>query len=53
MTTGYADTTAAVYGQIAGAYYGSADIPGDWLEKLALRSTIEELAWRLCRLSRR
>jgi ADP-ribosylglycohydrolase len=42
-----ADTTAAVYGQLAGAYYGAADIPADWREKLALRNTIESLAQRL------
>jgi ADP-ribosylglycohydrolase len=42
-----ADTTAAVYGQIAGAYYGIVDIPADWLEKVALRETIESLAREL------
>ena len=39
-----ADTTAAVYGQLAGAYYGAGAIPASWLEQLALRDTIEELA---------
>ena len=39
-----ADTTAAVFGQIAGAYYGAAGIPAPWLEKLALRGTIDSLA---------
>jgi ADP-ribosylglycohydrolase len=42
-----ADTTAAVYGQIAGAYYGMANIPADWLEKVALRETITSLAREL------
>jgi ADP-ribosylglycohydrolase len=42
-----ADTTAAVYGQLAGAYYGVNDIPQDWREKVALRSTIESLAYQL------
>ena len=42
-----ADTTGAVYGQIAGAYYGEAGIPPEWLSKLALRQTIEGLADRL------
>jgi ADP-ribosyl-[dinitrogen reductase] hydrolase len=42
-----ADTTGAVYGQIAGAYYGADDIPPTWLDKLALRDTIEDLAARL------
>jgi ADP-ribosylglycohydrolase len=42
-----ADTTAAVYGQLAGAYYGVNDIPQPWREKVALRSTIESLAYQL------
>ena len=43
-----ADTTAAVCGQVAGAYYGVRGIPADWLEKLALRETIADLAKQLC-----
>lgn len=39
-----ADTTAAVCGQIAGAYYGVAGIPGSWLDCLALRDEITSLA---------
>lgn len=39
-----ADTTAAVCGQIAGAYYGVHAIPPTWLEKLSLRTEIEYLA---------
>jgi len=39
-----ADTTGAVYGQIAGAYYGVEGIPREWLEGLAMRERIEELA---------
>lgn len=42
-----ADTTAAVCGQLAGAYYGASAIPGEWLEKLALRAEIEKLAAHL------
>ena len=42
-----ADTTAAICGQVAGAYYGVSGIPSRWLEKLALRSTITELAGQL------
>lgn len=42
-----ADTTGAVYGQLAGAYYGEAGIPEAWLSRLALRETITELADRL------
>ncbi|MEE4310885.1 MAG: ADP-ribosylglycohydrolase family protein [candidate division KSB1 bacterium] len=42
-----ADTTAAVCGQIAGAYYGIGDIPQSWLSKLAKRELIENFADRL------
>ena len=42
-----ADTTAAVCGQIAGAYYGEPHIPSRWLERVALRSEITALADRL------
>lgn len=39
-----ADSTGAVYGQIAGAYYGEAGIPAEWRAKLAMREVIERLA---------
>ena len=39
-----ADTTAAIYGQIAGAYYGIEAIPSGWLEKLADRQLITNFA---------
>lgn len=42
-----ADTTAAVFGQLAGAYYGVASIPADWRIRLAKRAIIEDLAERL------
>jgi len=42
-----ADTTGAVYGQLAGAFYGVDAIPAGWLEKLAMRELIEEYAARL------
>jgi ADP-ribosylglycohydrolase len=42
-----ADTTAAVCGQVAGAYYGASGIPASWLERLALRLEITTLADRL------
>ena len=29
-----ADTTAAIYGQIAGAHYGAESIPSEWRSKL-------------------
>jgi ADP-ribosyl-[dinitrogen reductase] hydrolase len=42
-----ADTTAAVCGQVAGAFYGFSGIPKRWLESLSLRSEITELADRM------
>jgi ADP-ribosyl-[dinitrogen reductase] hydrolase len=37
-----ADTTGAIVGQIAGAFYGVRAIPGKWLETLHLRHWIVE-----------
>jgi ADP-ribosyl-[dinitrogen reductase] hydrolase len=48
-----ADTTAAVYGQIAGVYYGAGAIPGRWLDVLCMRDSIESLADRLYEVSAR
>jgi ADP-ribosyl-[dinitrogen reductase] hydrolase len=42
-----ADTTAAIMGQIAGAHHGINGIPTRWLERLHMRTEIEELARRL------
>lgn len=42
-----ADTTGAVYGQLAGAYYGKSGIPDDWLAVLHGREMIVEFADRL------
>lgn len=42
-----ADTTGAVYGQLAGAYYGADAIPAEWRAKIALRDRIEDWADRL------
>ena len=39
-----ADTTAAIYGQLAGAIYGVDDIPEEWLDKLYMREEITKLA---------
>ncbi len=47
-----ADTTAAVYGQLAGAFYGEAGIPAEWRSRLAYRELIESLADQLFHLSR-
>jgi ADP-ribosyl-[dinitrogen reductase] hydrolase len=42
-----ADTTAAVYGQLAGAFYGEEAVPESWRSKLAYRDLIEGLAEKL------
>jgi ADP-ribosyl-[dinitrogen reductase] hydrolase len=42
-----ADTTGAVYGQLASAYYGASGIPTVWREKLAHRELIEPLTDQL------
>jgi ADP-ribosyl-[dinitrogen reductase] hydrolase len=42
-----ADTTAAICGQVAGAFYGEAGIPARWLEQLALRREIGLMAEQL------
>ena len=42
-----ADTTGAVYGQIAGAYYGESGIPESWKNKLACCDLIRSFADRL------
>lgn len=42
-----ADTTGAVYGQLAGAFHGAAALPADWVERIALRQEISRLAAEL------
>jgi ADP-ribosylglycohydrolase len=44
-----ADTTGAVYGQLAGAFYGESGIPGKWLCNLTMRETISEMADKLAK----
>lgn len=46
-----ADTTAAVCGQVAGAYYGAEGIKSDWLAKLSMKDEITELSLELLSLS--
>jgi ADP-ribosylglycohydrolase len=41
------DTTGAVYGQIAGAYYGYDAIPKRWLDKIVKLDMIVEMADKL------
>ena len=47
-----ADTTAAIYGQLAGAHYGVDAIPQHWRDQLVMRERITELADALYELSR-
>jgi ADP-ribosylglycohydrolase len=47
-----ADTTGAVYGQLAGAFYGVQGVPSQWLVRLARRQLIESLADQLFDMSR-
>ncbi|CAF1379176.1 unnamed protein product [Rotaria sordida] len=37
------DTTAAIYGQLAGAYYGADNIPADWVDKLYAKELIRDI----------
>ena len=39
-----ADTTAAQAGQLAGAFYGESGIPARWLGKLAMMTSIRDMA---------
>jgi ADP-ribosyl-[dinitrogen reductase] hydrolase len=47
-----ADTTAAVCGQIAGAFHGDEGIPSAWRERLVMGTEITHLAERLARQAR-
>jgi ADP-ribosylglycohydrolase len=42
-----ADTTGAIYGQLAGAYYGEDGIPQTWLQGVSLNKIIQRLAENL------
>jgi ADP-ribosylglycohydrolase len=46
-----ADTTGAVYGQLAGAFYGEAAIPESWRSQLFRSHIIESMADRLFALA--
>jgi len=47
-----ADTTAAIYGQLAGAYYGEPGIPEKWRTRLAMVDLISGFADKLWELAR-
>lgn len=42
-----ADTTGAIYGQLAGAYYGLEKIPEKWRRNVSMREEILEIAGKL------
>jgi ADP-ribosylglycohydrolase len=46
-----ADTTGAVYGQLAGAFYGESGIPESWRSQVAYRQLIESMADKLFALA--
>jgi ADP-ribosyl-[dinitrogen reductase] hydrolase len=46
-----ADTTGAVYGPLAGAFYGDEGLPVEWYHKIARRDVIEIMAAQLCEFS--
>ena len=45
--SGDADTNGAIYGQLAGAYFGYKNIPQNWLETIQKQPEIKDLADRL------
>jgi ADP-ribosyl-[dinitrogen reductase] hydrolase len=46
-----ADTTGAICGQLAGAYYGKSAIPPHWIAQLAMLKTIEDACDGLAKLA--
>lgn len=46
-----ADTTAAICGQISGAFYGASAIPDDWMGNLVMRDDIVEISEKLYRVA--
>lgn len=46
-----ADTTVAIFGQLAGAFYGISGIRQDWASCITNNTFILELAERLCERS--
>jgi ADP-ribosyl-[dinitrogen reductase] hydrolase len=47
------DTTAAICGQLAGAFYGIESIPKEWRQRLAKRELIETMSLNLYRASQK
>ncbi|MEM7036644.1 MAG: ADP-ribosylglycohydrolase family protein [Bacteroidota bacterium] len=46
-----ADTTAAIFGQLAGAYYGLSGLPADWRIKVHMAKEITDMATKLYEMS--
>jgi ADP-ribosyl-[dinitrogen reductase] hydrolase len=46
-----ADTTGAIYGQLAGAYYGETGIPAHWRQQLAFKQQMGIMADQLYHLA--
>ena len=44
-----ADTTGAIYGQLAGAYYGVDDFPLSWKDKIAKFNLFLQMAEKMMR----
>ena len=49
---GDADTNAAIYGQLAGAYYGYDLIPDEWKNEVYLAEDIKKIADNLCEIKK-
>lgn len=45
-----ADTTAAICGQVAGAYYGKSNLPSDWLASISMQHEISDLSKKLYKI---
>ena len=41
------DTIGAIFGQLAGAFYGLENIPAEWRERIAMREKLHQIAHRL------
>jgi ADP-ribosylglycohydrolase len=47
-----AEAVGAIYGQLAGAYYGTDAIPGRWLERLSKLPLLQKMAQQLFNLAK-
>lgn len=48
---GDADTAAAVYGGLAGAFYGYESIPRDWVDRMQNREMVRDIATKLSQVA--